>query len=97
MTKMTIPEIREAMYLLVDELRSIGQDDRADRLSVLANETTRRSPIRRTRIKSRKITPILKAQIKAMAWVWPSMSMQDLGTRFKVNPGRISEVLSGKR
>ena len=53
----------------------------------------RRPPVRRAPVRSRKVTPQMAAEIRAVAAAEPNLPMADIARRFGVNPGRVSEVL----
>jgi hypothetical protein len=48
---------------------------------------------RKAPVKSRAITDGLRQSIKQYAATHPTLSMQDIATAFKVNAGRVSEIL----
>jgi hypothetical protein len=57
----------------------------------------RRPAVRTTPVKHRPLTPRLKAAIRSYAKLQPDASQVQIGRRFGVNPGRVSEALAGKR
>jgi hypothetical protein len=88
---MTIPEVRDRLYELGSE---IGLPE----LFKLADQLWRRQPGRpRAPVQHRRVTPELKAQIRAFAAEHPEMSEDKIGVRFGVNQGRVSEALFGFR
>lgn len=58
---------------------------------------TRQRPVRRAPRVKRYVTRRLISEIKAFARQHPEMHLSDIATHFGVNPGRVSEVLNGKR
>jgi hypothetical protein len=66
-------------------------------LDALASAITRRSPQHRAPVKSARMTAALSARIAQFAKDHPDMSQAEVGRRFNVNPGRVSESLRGKR
>jgi hypothetical protein len=57
----------------------------------------RRNPVRMTPVKSRTVTPMLKASIRAYARRNPDASQHEIAQAYGVNGGRVSEALAGKR
>lgn len=90
LSEMTIPEIRARLHELAAE-------HGIEELAELAEATRRRPPHRVARVKSRPIDPMLKRAIVAYAAAHPGDHFQHIADVFRVNPGRISEALSGKR
>lgn len=86
----TIPQIRERLYELAEEY---GFEE----LRTLADETKRRSPVRRARTKHAPLTGEVKAAILAYAEAHPDAHQQDIALHFKTNAGRVSETLAGFR
>lgn len=64
---------------------------------VVSNLLTRDKPIRKAPPKSARLTPKLKAEIRAYAKMFPKKPIHEIAIRFEVNPGRVSEVLNGKK
>ena len=58
---------------------------------------TRDPPVRRAPVKRRPITRQLAAQICNYARQHADAHMDEIAVRFDVNPGRVSEILNGKR
>jgi len=87
--KRTIPEIRMRMRELADE-HGIPE------LHDLANETYRNSPVKKASNKSAHLTPQLAADIRQYAAQNPTLHQRDIAQRFNVNPGRVSEALTGQ-
>lgn len=94
---MTIPEVRDALSDMVLRLRDNGQDSFASELQGLIEQLKRRSAKRVTPVKSHKATEVLKAHIRAYAANHPNASQMEIAAVFHLNPGRVSEALSGKR
>ncbi len=84
--KRGIPEIRQRLYELADEYG-------IDELRVLADETFRRSPKKRAKTRSPKLTPKLAAEMRLYAKDHPNAHQQDIANHFNVNHGRVSEAL----
>jgi len=85
--KRTIPEIRA-------RLREIADEYEIEELHDLADETYRRSPIRRASNRSAKLTPKLAEKIRKFVAKNPRLHQRDVAQRFNVNPGRVSEALN---
>jgi hypothetical protein len=92
---MKIPEVREEMLRIAEEVEDLGFVDIADRLSVLEKELYRRPPVRRAQ--RRKKTPPHN-EIRAYAAAHPDLDYQDIARHFgNCDSGRISEALAGFR
>lgn len=87
---MRLPEVASRLRELAIELG-------CDELDELAEEIGRRSPRQRAPITSAPMTDALTAQIRALKAAEPDLSQAEIGRRFNLNPGRISEALRGKR
>lgn len=57
----------------------------------------RKSPVRRAPRTKRYLTKKLISEIKTFASVHVGMPMDEIAHHFNVNPGRVSEILNGKR
>lgn len=96
---MKIPEVRKQLSAAADALRE-GKSPKsiAKKLDFLVTELWRRKPRRKAGAAIRtKITPELKARIRAYSKAHPKQDMQEVGNHFNVNPGRVSEIVSGFR
>jgi hypothetical protein len=87
---MKIPEVRE-------ELHKIANDFSIPRLHQLADELARRPQARRAKVKSARLTEGMEDSIKAFARRQPHLSFVEIARYYNVNPGRVSEAISGKR
>lgn len=94
---MRLPEIRDRLHVLADDLAAAGMADKAATLRALADETKRRRAVRHTRAKSRPVTTETRDRIHALARANPDWSMIEIGEAVGVNQGRVSEVLAGFR
>jgi hypothetical protein len=96
--KRTIPQIRELIAELTDEAKRLARRQLhiATKIAELSEETRKRSYTRGPD-KNRRMTASLRADIRAFAQQNPSQSHQEIGEAFKVNPGRVSEALHGRR
>ena len=82
---MRLPEV-------ASRLRELAIKLGCDELDELADEIGRRSPRQRAPITSASMTGALRAQIRALKAAEP-----EIGRRFNLNPGRVSEAPRGKR
>lgn len=57
----------------------------------------REKPVRKTAPKSQKMTEKIAEKIRLHSLVFPEHSHQEIADIFNVNPGRVSEALSGKK
>lgn len=98
MAKRTIPEIRELIGELTEESKRLARRQLyiAQKINQLAEETRRRA-YDRAPVKSRRVTSEVRASVRAMAAANPNMSHQELADAHSINPGRVSEILHGKR
>jgi hypothetical protein len=85
-----IPEIRDRLHALADE-------HGIDELHNLAEETRRRSPLRRVRSRWPKLTENQKVAVRAMFEAYPTLGVRELADRFDTSIGRISEAIRGFR
>ena len=90
MTHMSIPAIRERLYVLATETG-------IDELRELADASHRRPAVRRTRRLLPKLTEEKIAIIKNIAEANPDMPMRDIARATNTDQGRVSEVLNGLR
>lgn len=98
MSKLTIPEIRDLIAELTDEGTKLArrQYEINLRINALMQETYRRS-YTRTPVKNNPVTAIIRASVRAMAAANPDASHQEIAEAHNINPGRVSEILRGKR
>jgi hypothetical protein len=90
MEHMTIPQCRDA---LTEIARQYGISE----ILPIVEQMHRRPPVRKARAKMRSLTPELIDQIKAHAAAHPDANYTEIGARFYVNTGRVSEALAGFR
>jgi hypothetical protein len=82
---------------VANRLRELAIDLACAELNDLADEIGRRSPRQRAPTTSARMTEALRVQIRAMKAAEPDLSQAEIGKRFNLNPGRVSEALRGKR
>lgn len=88
---MTLPEIRNRLHELAD-LHGIPE------LHELAHATRRRITGRRASSQqSAPVTPELALAVAAYTTAFPDKPFHEVGPMFGLNPGRVSEILNGKR
>ena len=87
---MRLPDIRERLVEL-----SFEHD--IPELRELAAEMVRRHSNRRAPTKSRRVTTFLALRIRLHARINQKASFQEIANHFGVNPGRVSEIINGKR
>lgn len=87
---MRLPEVAARLRELADELECEELNELADEIGRLTSEP--RAP--RT---SRPMTDTLRDEIRQMKAANPHFSHTEIGRRLNVNPGRVSEILRGKR
>lgn len=86
----TIPEIRARLHELAVELD-------CPELAALADETKRRYHGRTGQITAQAVTPRLAARVRAYKASHPDANNRTIGAVFKIDGGRVSEILHGKR
>lgn len=100
---MRIPEARKRLSEISNNLRTEKTSAHAAAKAIDAIVTELwRKPSRKLapgapRIQSTRMTPELKLEIKAYARVHRKASLQWIANHFRVNPGRVSEIVSGAR
>lgn len=92
---MKLPEVRTSLVELSQDNRL--PEELSVKLKWLASEISRRSPTKRAAPRSTRVTPELKSQIRDYAHKHPMLSQSEIGNKFNVNPGRVSEALRGFR
>lgn len=94
-----IPKAREMLVAVADALTAGTTTRQAAALALYAllPMLTRDSPVRRAPVKRRPVTRALSAQICAYARQHADAHIDEIAARFDVNPGRVSEILNGKR
>lgn len=94
-----IPQARTILRRLAGELQrgAVTKPVAAHQIRQCLSLLTRASPVRRAPTAKEKLTPQLRAQIIAYARAYPDAHLSDIAEWFKVNPGRVSEVLNGRR
>jgi len=65
-----------------------------EKIDTIEARLHRRSPTRRAKATSRRMTDALRAEIRAMAEANPDMPMVEIAAALSVNVGRVSEVLA---
>ena len=86
----TIPEIRARLHELADELA-------VPELAQLAEETKRQYHGRRAPSRARPIDDSMTMRVRLFARRNPEMPQRDIGRKFGIDGGRVSEILFGKR
>ena len=94
-----VPQARVILRDVVKQLKTgtITRMGAAKVVSATLPLLVRNSPVRRSPRRKRYVTQSLIRQIKAMARQNPLMHLDDIAAHFGVNPGRVSEILNGKR
>lgn len=94
---LTIPEIRQRLHVIGDRLDGSGHTDVGAELHGLAEATRRLGPSRKAPRAQGTPDAEQAAEIRDYAQTHPDETMFDIGRRFNVNQGRVSEAISGKR
>jgi hypothetical protein len=93
---MKIPEVAQRIREIADQIQEQCPTESAE-LFDLASELSRRPPGARAPITSTPMTPELAEEIREYADQNPGLSHQAIAEVFKVNHGRVSEAIKGKR
>jgi hypothetical protein len=91
---MRIPQVREHLLNLANDIELQGCYSEADRLRSLELELHRRPYVRKAR--TQRATP-LREHILAYAWTYPDADYMQIATACGCNTGRVSEALAGFR
>lgn len=94
--ELRIPDIRERLHALAMDRADIPMDVRQE-LVRLAEATKRRIIKRTGRVVSKKITDLLAAEIRSFVRHNPRLTYAEVGRRFGVAGGRISEIMHGRK
>jgi hypothetical protein len=93
-----IPEARRKLMAVAARLALLSHKPEAAEITDIVRDLlTREKPIRKAPVKSVRLTPQVKTRIKNIARDYPKMSLHEIGRWTGVNPGRVSEVLNGKK
>lgn len=101
---MRIPEVRDRLKDMSTRLHLLGAhyDDLelgslAKELLELAIELYRRPAVKRAPVKAKRMTPKLRAELKAFGEAHPEMLNREIGEQFGVDGGRVTDAMRGKR
>lgn len=94
-----IPKAREILEELVKDAEFLDMWEVRLRVKEALGHMTRSSPKSRATVKSNPITDEILEKIRALGHeaVDLDLSQQDIANAVGVNPGRVSEVLRGRR
>jgi hypothetical protein len=95
-TVATIPELRTELLAMADKMEN-REPAMANRLREIVQELHRRPAVRKTPPKNRPMDPRIKRNIRKFASQFPNMSYQEIAALFRVNVGRVSEAVAGRR
>ena len=98
MAKRTLQEIRDLIADLTEESKRLARRQLyiANKIAALSEET-KRTYHGRAPTASRRVTAAVRLSVINMAEEYPGASHQALADAHGINPGRISEILHGKR
>jgi hypothetical protein len=92
-----IIEGREKLAAIAVRLRANGFPTTAKEIEqIIQTCLIRKSPVRRAPRKSRDITPAIRAEVIRLSRD-SKLHESDIAARLNINPGRVSEILNGKR
>lgn len=88
-----IPEARKQLLLVAD----MADRETANRIRQIVDRyMTREKAVRRAPVKSQGVTFWMALQIRKYAAANPTAHFSEIATRFGINQGRVSEVLTRK-
>lgn len=90
MAKRTIPQVR-------DRLREIADELGVEELHELADDMHRNTAVSRAARRSATLTSKLASDIRAFKKKNPKLHQRDIAQKFNVNPGRVSEALNNQK
>ena len=79
------------------ELSNRGQDDLASRAHMLLRQLTRRKHVHRAPPTSSSVNDVIRMQVRGLVADDPDLSYAEIGRRFNINSGRVSEIIAGFR
>lgn len=88
-----VPEARAKLLEIERDLRNVGLHEVADRIARVRPLLVRRAPARRVSPKSPSVSPEVAEAMRRLART-TDLTQAEIASRFGVNPGRVSEVLS---
>lgn len=94
---MKLPDVRNELHVIAATLIEHGWEDTGQRLAHLAEQTRRRSPMKRAEPRARHMTDEVKERIRLTHQAHPGWSNRRIGLDCGVDGGRVSEVLRGFR
>ncbi len=94
---MRIPEVRNSLAVLSIKLANAKMPEEAKECLFLMEQLKRRPPTRVAKPKSRPFTPEVAAEIVAIHEANPDMTYPEIAAKVKVNPGRVTDAIKGKR
>lgn len=95
-----IPQGRKELRALARMLErgEVSRAAAADEIRYILDEYLLRDPpVRRAPNRPRRITAATKRLVREYAATNPTAHQTDIGAAFGLNPGRVSEILTGKR
>jgi hypothetical protein len=96
--KLCIPDIQHEIDNLCARLKALSLEtyEITSRLEVYNEMLSRRPPIGRAPVRSRRLTEAVEVEIIECRDQHPDWSQQQIADEVGVNPGRVSETLAGK-
>jgi chromosome condensin MukBEF complex kleisin-like MukF subunit len=94
--EMRIPDIRDRMVEIADARDDVPADVRVE-LKQLAEATRRRITKRTTRVVAKGVTPELARDIREYVRQFPQLTYFEIGRKFGIPGGRVSEVMHGRK
>jgi hypothetical protein len=94
---MGIPEAREELFEIASKLDRLAHPEVGDELRRVVARHMHRNMVkpRRAPTEAATVTPAVRDAIKMLVAASPNMSNVEIGRRYDLNPGRVSEILAG--
>lgn len=98
---MKLPDVQRRLRELALDLYNTGfpadPNAYADELELLADAISRRKRVTRAPVMSRPMSRAVASEVIELHYQHPEWPHYKIGQEVGVNPGRVSEVLAGKR
>lgn len=92
-----IGRARKEISQIAETIEASGDAALAKQLRDVLELMKRTKYVRRARAHSNAVTPTVKAKILKLANDHPDMHQSEIASQLGINPGRVSEVLQGRR
>lgn len=94
---MNVAEARQRIETLIKTLEDCGYLGAAHDLAEVLPLLRKRPPAKFARVRSRRITSDVVREVLRFSTQHPDVPNRDIGRRFGIDGGRVSEILQGDR